>query len=55
MLNRDGLNRDKLVDIIWSPSKEDEFAAYDNDLYIFKVTNYKPQQPGNSKEILEKI
>ncbi len=47
MLNRDALNKNKLVDIIWSPHKEDEFAAYDNDLYLFRVTNSKPQQSGN--------
>ena len=35
MLTKD----DKLVDIIWSPTKEDEFAAYDHDLYLFRIAS----------------
>lgn len=35
MLTRD----DRLIEIIWSPTREDEFAAYDNDLYLFKISN----------------
>ena len=30
---------EKLIDIIWSPVKEDEFAAYGTDLYLYRVKN----------------
>ena len=32
---------DKLNDLIWSPSKEDEFIAFDFDIYLYKVVNSK--------------
>ena len=30
---------EKLMDIIWSPFKEDEFAAYGSDLCLYRVKN----------------
>ena len=30
---------EKLIDIIWSPLKENEFVAFDNDIYLYKVGN----------------
>jgi hypothetical protein len=30
---------EKLIDLIWSPLKENEFVAFDNDIYLYKVGN----------------
>lgn len=30
---------ERLIDLVWSPFKEDEFIAYGNDLWLFKVKN----------------
>ena len=32
---------DKLIDLIWSPTREDEFVALGNDLYLFQTKNVK--------------
>jgi hypothetical protein len=32
---------EKLVDLIWSPCREDEFIAFGNDLYLFQTKNHK--------------
>lgn len=30
---------ERLIDLIWSPFKEDEFIAYGSDLWLFRVRN----------------
>jgi hypothetical protein len=34
---------DKFLDLIWSPLRDDEFIAYGNDLYLYKVKNTSSQ------------
>ncbi len=41
---------EKLVDIVWSPVKEDEFVAYGSDLYLYKVKNSNFQS-GNQNSL----
>ena len=30
---------EKLIDLIWSPLKENEFVAFDNDIYLYRIVN----------------
>jgi hypothetical protein len=34
-------SNEKLIDIIWSPVRDDEFVCFGNDLYLFRVKNNK--------------
>lgn len=31
----------KVNDLIWSPSREDEFVAFGSDIYLFRTKNTK--------------
>ena len=38
----------ELMEVLWSPFKDDEFAAYNSDLYLFKIINSNQQNSSKS-------